>query len=103
MIRKRIDKSTPLLAKSLCRNEVIEGTFKFFRPNPTGDGTTEQFFTVVVKQGRINSQKLVNPDVIVPATATEPPLEEVSFVFHTIEWTYTNGGISHEDTWNAQT
>ena len=103
MIRKRIDKSTPLLAKSLCNNEVIEGTFKFFRPNPTGDGTTEQFFTVVVKQGRINSQKLVNPDVIVPATATEPPLEEVSFVFHTIEWTYTNGGISHEDTWNAQT
>jgi len=41
LIRKRIDKSSPLISKSLCNNEVIEGTFKFFRPNPTGDGTTE--------------------------------------------------------------
>ena len=103
LIRKRIDKSTPLIAKALCNNEKIQAKFKFFRPSPTGDGTTQQFYTVELENGRVATQKLVNPDVIVPATATEPPLEEVSFVFHTIEWTYTNGGISHEDTWNAQT
>ncbi|MBL8602142.1 MAG: type VI secretion system tube protein Hcp [Myxococcales bacterium] len=101
LIRKRIDKATPLIAKALCENQVIEGTFKFFRPNPTGDGTTEQFYSIQVKQGRLNSQKLFVPDTIVPATSTEPPLEEVSMVFHTISWTYTNGGITHEDTWNA--
>src|SRR5688572_18455268 len=38
VIRKRIDKSSPLLAKAQCENQAIEGTFKFFRPNPTGDG-----------------------------------------------------------------
>ena len=103
LIRKRIDKSTPLIAKALCNNEKIQAKFKFFRPSPTGDGTTQQFYTVELENGRVATQKLVNPDVIVPATATEPPLEEVSFVFHTIEWTYTNGGISHEDTWNTQT
>src|SRR5678815_1860047 len=48
-IRKRIDKATPLLAKALVQNEVIEGVFKFYRPNPAGDGTTEQFFTVAIK------------------------------------------------------
>src|SRR5688572_21101762 len=37
-IRKRIDKSSPLLMKALCRNEEIEGEFKFFRPAPTSDG-----------------------------------------------------------------
>jgi len=21
-------------------------------------------------------------------------------VFHTIEWTYTNGGVTHQDTWD---
>src|SRR5690242_4214681 len=42
-IAKRIDKASPLLMKALCENQVIEATFKFFRPNPTGDGTTEQF------------------------------------------------------------
>ena len=100
MIRKRIDKSSPLIAKALVENQKIDATFKFFRPNPTGDGTTEQFYTIVIKQGRVNSQKQYVPDTIVPATSTEPPMEEVSFVFHTISWTFTNGGITHEDTWD---
>lgn len=102
LVRKRIDKSTPLLMKALCENQVVEGVFKFFRPNPTGDGTTEQFYTVAFKQGRVASVQHVNPDTIVPATSTDPPLEEISFVFHTISWTYTNGGVTHEDTWSAQ-
>ena len=100
LIRKRIDKSSPLLCKALVENQVIEAKFKFFRPNPTGDGTTEQFYTVEIKQGRIASQKQIVPDTIVPATATDPALEEVTFVFHTISWTYTNGGVTHEDTWD---
>lgn len=100
IIRKRIDKSSPLLAKALCDNQVIEAEFKFFRPNPTGDGTTEQFYTVAIKQGRIASIAAVVHDTIVPSTATDPPLEEVSFVFHTISWTYTNGGVTHEDSWS---
>ena len=99
MIRKRIDKSTPLIAKALVENQVIEAEFKFFRPNPTGDGTTEQYYTVVIKQGRVNSLKQYVPDTIVPATSTEPPMEEVSFVFHTISWK-TKSGQEHEDTWN---
>jgi hypothetical protein len=35
LIRKRIDKSSPLIAKALVENNVIEAEFKFFRPNPT--------------------------------------------------------------------
>jgi type VI secretion system secreted protein Hcp len=103
LIRKRIDKSTPLIAKALTQNEVIEAVFKFFRPNPTGDGTTEQFYTIEITGGRVASQRMWSPDTIVPASATEPPLEEVSFVFHTITWTYEDGGITHQDTWNQQT
>ncbi|KFE71185.1 type VI secretion system tube protein TssD [Hyalangium minutum] len=102
LIRKRIDKSTPLLMKALCENQVIEATFKFFRPNPTGDGTTEQFYTTTFKQGRINTIKHVVPDTIVPATSKDPALEELTFVFHTISWTYTNGGVTHEDSWSQQ-
>ena len=68
---------------------------------PTGDGTTEQFFTIKIAKGRVASQRLWSPDSLVPATSTEPPLEEVTFVYHTIEWTYTNGGVTHQDTWDA--
>ena len=100
LIRKRIDKSSPLIAKALVENQVIEATFKFFRPTPAGDGTTQQFYTIKIEDGRVASQKMYVPDTIVPATSTEPPLEEVSFVFHTISWTFTNGGVTHEDTWD---
>lgn len=99
LIRKRIDKASPLISKALCNNEVIEGEFKFFRPNPTGDGTTEQFFTMKIYKGRVASQRVWSPDSLVLASATEPPLEEVTFVYHTIEWTYTNGGVTHQDDW----
>ncbi len=101
-IRKRVDKSTPLLIKALCENQRIDAEFKFFRPNPTGDGTTEQFFTVAIANGRIDTHKIVNPDTFLPASANQPLMEEVTFVFHTISWTYTNGGVTHEDTWNQQ-
>jgi len=101
LIRKRIDKSSPLIYKALVENTVIEGTFKFFRPNPSGDGTTEQFYTVVIKRGRVAAVDQTVRDVLDPASHNEPPIEEVAFVFHTISWTYTNGGVTHEDTWDA--
>ena len=101
LIRKRIDKSSPLIAKALVENQKIEGNFKFFRPNPTGDGTTEQFYSVGLKDGRVASMRQYLPDTIVPASSTEPPMEEITFVFHTISWTFTKGGVTHEDTWSA--
>ena len=101
LIRKRLDKASPLLAKALVENAAIEGTFKFFRPSPKGDGTTQQFYTVVIKEGRVASLRQVVPDTIVPATSTEPPMEEITFVFQSISWTFTEGGITHEDTWSA--
>jgi type VI secretion system secreted protein Hcp len=102
LIRKRIDKASPLIMKALCENQVIEGKFKFFRPNPSGDGTTQQFYTIEIKQGRVGSARKWVPDTFVPATSTEPPLEEVTFVYHTITWTYEDGGITHQDTWDQQ-
>ena len=101
VVRSRVDKAVPLLMKALCENTKIDADFKFFRPNPVGDGTTEQFYTVSIKNGRIASLKQWSPNVIEPARQAEPPQYEISFVFHTISWTYTNGGVTHEDTWNA--
>jgi len=103
VIEKRIDKASPLLAKALCQNEVIEGIFRFYRPNPAGDGTTQQFFTVEIKEGRIAYINRVSPDVIDPASANAPPTEEVGFVFGYIRWCYEPDGIEHIDQWSART
>jgi type VI secretion system secreted protein Hcp len=102
LIRKPIDRSSPLLMKALTQNEVIDATFKFFRPNPAGDGTVEQFYTVAITKGRISSVKQFVPDTMEPATSTEPPLEDVSFVFQRISWTFNDGGIVHEDSVGAE-
>jgi type VI secretion system secreted protein Hcp len=98
-ILKRVDKASPLLMKALVANEKIEGVFKFFRPNPKGDGTTEQFYTVEIKGGNVASARQYVPLTIHTETANDPPLEEVTFVFQTIVWTYVDGGISHQDSW----
>ena len=94
-IRKRIDKASPLIAKALIQNSVVEGLFKFFRTKD--DGTLEQFYTTQIRQARIASFSQYLPDVLAPATASEPPLEEVTFVFQSIEWTYTTGGVTYQD------
>jgi type VI secretion system secreted protein Hcp len=102
-INKRIDKATPLIAKAMANNEKIDAEFKFFRPNPTGDGTTEQFYSVKVTAGRVAAIEWKVEDTMDPASSTRPPEETVSFVFHTITWTYTQGGIQHEDKWSDNT
>ena len=99
VIRKRVDKSTPLLVKGLVMNQVVDATFKFYRPSPNGDGTTEYFYSVAIKQGRIASFNQYDPQSNDTGASSipAPMMEEVQFIFNDIEWTYQNGGISFED------
>ena len=98
LIRKRIDKASPLIARALVQNSVVDAVFKFFRA--LQDGTLEQFYTTRIRPARVVGVSQYVPDVLDPATASEPPLEEVTFVFQSIEWTHTSGGVSYQDTWS---
>ncbi len=91
-----IDKAEPLIMQGLVQGQTAEGVFKFFRPNPTGDGTTEQFFTIWGKSGRVTAAQMWVPDTISPASSTFPPMMQYAFSFSTIDETYTNGGITVE-------
>ncbi|MGH0034606.1 MAG: type VI secretion system tube protein TssD [Myxococcota bacterium] len=102
VITKRIDKSTPLLLKALCQNEVIEGDFKFYRPAPTGDGSTEHFMTVEIREARIVDIKREVLNVLDRAVAQYPVFETVSFMFSSVEVRYEPDGVSHQDLWTEQ-
>jgi type VI secretion system secreted protein Hcp len=93
-IAARIDKAEPLIVKGLVEGQTADGVFKFFRPNPTGDGTTEQFFTVSGKSGRVTAAQMWVPDTMNPASSTLPPMMQYAFSFSSIDETYTNGGIT---------
>ena len=99
-IVKRIDKSTPLLWKALCQNESIEAAFKFFRPNPTGDGTIEHFYTVEITGARVAAVDLSSPDAMIGSN--EPPTEAISFVFNNLTQTYETTGAAHQDNFSER-
>lgn len=94
--KKRIDKASPLLLKALAEQQVLDFTFKFFRPNPTGDGTTEQHYTISsLKTGRLVSVEQALPSTVDVATANMPLLESMAIqVTGSLCETYTNGGVT---------
>ncbi|WP_242396307.1 type VI secretion system tube protein TssD [Anaeromyxobacter oryzisoli] len=98
-IVKRIDQSSPLIMKALTENQKVEAVFKFYRPNPSGDGTTEQFYTVQLKEANVSAVKQEVPDTIAKDTAGLPPLEQIEFVFKEIIWRFEKGGVEHPDKW----
>lgn len=93
-VAARLDKAEPLIMQGLVQGQTAEGVFKFFRPNPTGDGTTEQFFTISGKSGRVTAAQMWVPDTVNPASSSFPPMMQYSFSFGAIDETYTNGGIT---------
>ncbi|MCU0924507.1 MAG: type VI secretion system tube protein Hcp [Hydrogenophaga sp.] len=95
---KRLDRSTPLLRQALVNNAVVSGSFRWFRPHPDGDGTTQQFFTLEFAQGSITKCTLRLPDTLLDDSASLPPMEEIELVFGEITWRWTDGGIEFEDT-----
>ena len=98
VIRKRIDKSTPLLLKALCENEKVDSAeFRFYRPSPSGDGTEEHFYTVLLEECSVGGVRQLSEDAIMAGESAPPMLEEVSFVFQDITWTYEDGGATHTD------
>jgi type VI secretion system secreted protein Hcp len=96
VIRKRIDKATPLLLDAFSRNQVVtEATFRFFRPSGTG---MQHYFTVTLTNGRIAS---VNHSTSASTDPSEPVTEEVGIVFQTITWEHIPSGATAGDDWGT--
>lgn len=91
---KNIDKSSPKLMQLLSTKDNLSlARFRFFRPNPSGDGTLEQFYTIELREAHIVDVRPWLPNTTDPATAGLPPMEAVTFDYGHITTIYTNGGI----------
>jgi type VI secretion system secreted protein Hcp len=94
-VTKRLDRASVLLLKALTNNEPCEGEFRFFAPGASG--AERHVYTIAIQGAYLTSvRQFVDPQ------ATEPGglpalLEEVSFVFRGITWTWQDGGIEHSD------
>ncbi len=102
-ILKRLDKSTPKLFLAWRNHEPLTAVFKFYRPNPSGDGTTQQFYTVTLRGAFISGIRREVLNVMDPQTAMLPPVERISFTYNEIQEVWEDGGFSVGDEWHADT
>lgn len=100
IITKEIDKSTPLLYSALVNNENLTNwELQCFVLK--GAGVEVNNYTVNLTNARIvdiNTNMLNNK---MSENAQLPLMEQVSFVYQKIKWTWTEGGITSEDDWVA--
>ncbi|MEZ4298277.1 MAG: Hcp family type VI secretion system effector [Polyangiaceae bacterium] len=97
-ITKPTDRSSPLLYSVLTNNENLkEVVLKLYRPSPTG--MERHAFTVRLQNATISGIQLRMLNVRNPRHTRMPELEEVSFAYQRIEWTWVDGGITADDDW----
>lgn len=89
LIRKRIDKASPLLMRGMTQNQVGEVEFRFYRPNAS-TGASEHFYTVRLQNASISSIRVIQE-------AGAEPVEEIAFLFQTITWIDPINRVEHED------
>ncbi len=79
VFRKRIDKSTPLLARALQEKLPLQGEMYMYKTLPNGD-------VHVSRKATFKNLSVTKQQRLAGLNATGE-LEQVSFVFHTITWT----------------
>lgn len=97
-ITKQLDRSSPLLYQMLTNNEnLTDVTLRLFRPNATG--VERHAYTVRLMNATIAAIHLRMLNTRNPRHTKMPELEEVSFAYQRIEWTWMDGNITADDDW----
>ena len=88
VITKELDKSSPLLMNVLVNNENVTDAEK-------------QHYTVKLTNANIASIDFRMANNKHPELMKFAEYEEIAFTYQKIEWTWTDGGITAEDDWEA--
>ena len=97
-VTKQLDRSTPFLHDVLTHNENLTNvTLRLFRPSPAG--IERHAFTVSLINATIASINLRMMNTRHPRLSKLPELEEVSFAYQRIEWTWLDGNLTADDDW----
>jgi Type VI secretion system effector, Hcp len=91
VITKKIDKRSPQLLRAMTQNEPIELEMRLYRIEP--DGSEQHYFTLELAGAAVKGLKqyrTTNPD-----SSSWSDLEDVTFTYQQIRWTYEPDGIEH--------
>jgi type VI secretion system secreted protein Hcp len=101
-ILKEIDKSSPRLWSALVNNETLtHWQLDFWVPQ--AGGVSKLTYTVQLTNAMIASIHEFMEDNDIAANVSLPLLEEVTFIYEKIQWTWVDGGITAGDDWTSVT
>jgi len=99
-ITKVFDKATPKLFQALSTGErMSDVTMKYYRINPSG--TEEHYFTIKLEDAIIVSVKPWVPNALDQARERFTHMEDVSFTYSKIIWTWEIDGVEAQDAWQV--
>ena len=97
-IVKEYDKASPKLYQALATGERMKKvTIKYFRIDHTG--VEEHYFTHEFETAIVVSMRAYYPLTFVDESEPFRHMEEVSFTYDKIKWTWEVDGIEAEDSW----
>jgi type VI secretion system secreted protein Hcp len=100
-ITKVFDKASPKLYQALTRGERMKDvTMKWYRIDVTG--TEQHYFTIRLEDAVVVSMRPTVPNCLDPQFASYGHMEEVSFTYRKIVWTWEPDGIESEDDWKVR-
>jgi type VI secretion system secreted protein Hcp len=98
VITKEVDRASPVLYAMLTTNEKCKSwRLEYWQPSATGKEV--QHFTVELVGANIAGirQEMLNNKY--PENMQHKEREHISFCYDKISWTWTDGGITHQDSW----
>lgn len=97
-VLKTVDEGSPKLYKAIKKKEHLTVEIKWYRPAPEGSKPMQHYFTTKLENAKLVSIKPQVPNVNETAHSGTGHLEELSFVYDTITWTFQGGG-AQKDKW----
>jgi len=97
---KFYDKSSPLLYQALCTGEHFKDvTLKWYRIASTGQ--EEHYFTTLLEDAILVAIRPFMPNALDKETEQYGHMEECSFTYRRITWTFEDGGVTATDDWST--
>jgi len=99
VVTKSFDKATPGFHKALTSGKSLdEVTIKFFRTEDK-DEDKEHYFTIKLEDAIVVGIKSYMPNILDSNNENFGHMEDVTFTYRKIKWTWEPDGIEAEDEW----
>ncbi|MBV9156369.1 MAG: type VI secretion system tube protein Hcp [Acidobacteriaceae bacterium] len=98
VIRKEVDKASPLLYRDLAEGKKYDSVeLKWYRT--AKDGNQEHYFTTKLTDALLVSIKALKKDTQDLSSKSYKDMEDVSFVYRRIDWKEETNGVEAYDDW----